>query len=175
VAAPKWLTALGISEECLSKKGSAKEGRCRFSIRLHPGDKLWRVKVDGCWLSSTDGKKVDYMFWAETAAGKKLIFLVELKGQDFGSALQQIEHTLQRLCKNGDDHGIHAGIHHSSPGHDSPQLGGVRAYIILSSGRKVPQRLSRLEFIRKRYGVPIYRYEQQKEFDGLEGLVRAGL
>jgi len=161
---PEWLFALGIPAQCITSQSAAEEQGRRFTIRPRrgaDGDTIWRVAVDGCWLDGTV-KKVDYLFWGQTGAGRRLLLLVELKGQDFGKALAQIESTLQQLCKSAADHGIHTGTHVAAPGHDT-----VKAYVVLSRGKGVPLRQKERERIRLRYGVIVYPGEKRCEFDGL--------
>lgn len=172
MSAPQWLTALGIPEECVSNGSSAHEKGRRFSIRPRRGnqiDEIWRIQVDGCWMQD-DVKKVDYLFWGQSASGRRDILLVELKGQDFGKALQQIESTLRLICKRDGDNIIHTGAHQDAPPHDPPERGGVRAYVVLSSGRGVPQRLRERQRIQERYGVIVYPHEQRLEVNGLDAL-----
>jgi hypothetical protein len=172
VTAPEWLTALGIPEECISDVTSVTERTRRFSIRPRRGsgeDQIWCVQVDGCWIDDTV-KKVDYLLVGQSASGRKVIVLVELKGQDFGKALEQIESTLQFFCKQSPDNIIHRGLHRDSQGHDAPGRGGVRAHVVLSRGKSVPQRAHRREKIRKRYGVIVYTHKQDAQFDGLDSL-----
>ena len=167
--APQWLRALEIPDVCISQASSAREGRRRFVIHLREGDQIWRVKMDGCWLTSSSEKKVDYLFWGSSALGRKVILLVELKGKHFGKALEQIESTLQRICKRADGRGIHTGAHQESPGHGLHKQ-GVQAYVVLSKGKGVPQRRLERERIRKRYGVLVHPKSQRLEVNGLDAL-----
>ena len=168
--ASQWLTALGIPEDCVSASSSAREGKRSFSIHPRPGDQIWRVKVDGCWLQSGDAKKVDYLFWVQSTSGQRAVLLIELKGKAFGEALKQIESTLQQICKRTVDRGIHTGSHQDSPGHSPHNAGGVRAYVVLSKGKGVPQRQRDRERIRQRYGVPVHPKSQRLEVNGLDAL-----
>jgi hypothetical protein len=171
MSAPKWLIALGIPEDCIAQKSSAEERGCRFSIHPRRGEIIWRVRVDGCWLPSGDSKKVDYLFWGQSAAERAVVLLVELKGEDFGKALQQIKSTLEQLCKKADGMGIHTGVHRASPGHAPLAAGGVRAYVVLSKGRGVPQRQQEREYLRKQYGVILVHKERRFEIDGIEAIL----
>ena len=174
MSAPEWLKALGIPESCISQHSSAKEGKCSFTIdRQKLGgtrDEIWRVKVDNCWLPGAGEKKVDYLFWGQSVSGCKVVMLVELKGGHFGKALQQIESTLQRLCKQADGKGIHTDNHRSSPGHDQHDTGGVRAYVVLSKGRGVRQRQHAQERIRQCYGVRVHASTQVLRVEGIDAL-----
>jgi len=164
VNVPEWLLAVGIPAQCITPQSAAEEQGRRFIIRPRrdvDGDTIWRVRVDGCWLNH-DVAKVDYLFWGQTGAGRRLLLLVELKGQDFGKALAQIESTLQLLCKRSADRGIHTGAHLAAPGHDT-----VKAYVVLSRGKGVPLRQRERERIRRRYGVIVVPVERRCEFDGL--------
>ena len=170
MTSPKWLTTLGIPETCIARKSSAEEHTRRFSIHPQPGDIIWRVKADGCWLQSTGEKKVDYLFWGQSAKGRKAILLVELKGEDFGKALQQIKSTLDQLCKRADGEGIHTGAHRISPGHDPLATGGVLACVVLSKGKGVPQRQRERERLRQRYGVLVRTGERHFEVNGVDAI-----
>lgn len=99
------------------------------------------------------------------------MILVELKGADYGKALEQIESTLQQLCKRGGNDILHTQTRSNSPGHDLPQNGGVRAFVILSRGKGVPQRLKKRLSLQKRYGIIIQHSEQRLEADGLDELL----
>jgi len=167
--APQWLRALEIPDACISQASSAREGRRRFVIHLREGDQIWRVKMDGCWLTSSSEKKVDYLFWGSSALGRKVIILVELKGKHFGKALEQIESTLQRTCKRADGRGIHTGAHQESPGHDLHQE-GVQAYVVLSKGKGVRKRLRERERIRQRYGIRVYPKSQRFDINNIDAL-----
>jgi hypothetical protein len=167
---PEWLAVLGIPEGCISSQSSATERGLSFTIHRQEGDQIWRVRVDDCWLKSGDEKKVDYLFWGQSTSGRKVILLVELKGQNFGKALEQIESTRQHLCKRADHGGVHTGLHQASPGHDLPVADGVRAYVVLSKGRGVPQRQRERERIRKRYGVLVRPKSRRLEINGIEAL-----
>jgi hypothetical protein len=167
-APPEWLTALGIASPCISNNSSANERGRSFSIRPLPGDVVWRVHVDGCWVIGRE-RRVDYLFWARSSTGRRRILLVELKGKDFGSALQQVEASLQQLCKKADGHGIHTGVHQTSPGHDLHEQ-GVRAYVVLSKGKGVPQRQSEKERLRRRYDVIVIQQSQRMEVIGVDAL-----
>jgi hypothetical protein len=170
MSAPAWLTTLGIPEGCIARKSSAEEHTRRFSIRSQPGDIVWRVKVDEGWLQSGGDKRVDYLFWGQSASGRKVILLVELKGENFGKALLQIESTLDRLCKRADGNGIHIGPHLHSPGHALLAEGGVRAYVVLSKGKGVPLRLKEQELLRKRYGVFVRTGERHLDVKGIDAV-----
>ena len=96
--------------------------------------------------------------------------MVELKGKDFGTALQQIEASLQHLCKLADGQGIHMGNHRLSPGHDRHDRAGVRAYVILSKGKGVPLRQTERARLSKQYGVIVHPYSQRLEVKGVDAL-----
>lgn len=167
---PQWITGLGIPEECVSEASSAEEKGRRFSVAPAAGDQVWRVHVDGCWLKDNEHKRVDYLFFGESASGRKMLLLVELKGQDFKTALQQIESTLQRLCKRSAENCVHHGAHKQAPGHDGLRSGAVRAFVVLSRGKGVPQRGREREKLRKKYGVLVHPRERQISATGLDNL-----
>jgi hypothetical protein len=165
VSVPAWFRVIGIPEACVEKRSSCEENGRSFSVTPEKFDEIWRVTVDGCWLDE-DQQKVDYLFWVKSKSGKKAIVLVELKGGDYGKALSQIDNTLRILCKNSHGNIIHAGPHQASPGHNPVRDNGVQAYVVLSQGhdasartsthgRKIPQRLSKLEGIRQKYRVRV--------------------
>jgi len=96
--------------------------------------------------------------------------LVELKGKDFGKALEQIESTLQLLCKRAAGNIVHTAASSNAPGHDSPEKGGVRAFVILSKGIGVRQRMTERQRLQQRYGVIVYPYGRWLQADGLNAL-----
>lgn len=167
---PDWLLRLNIPEDCISSQSAVKEKGKVFVITPQQGDEVWQVKLDGCWWFESNKKKVDYLFWVGSASGKKLILLVELKGNKFGVVLDQIESTLNFLCKKGLNQGIHSGIHHDSPGHNAVCHQGVHAYAILSSGRNIPQRLREREKIRPKYGVVVHPKTKKLAVKGVDQL-----
>jgi hypothetical protein len=167
---PKWLTALGIPEECISRNSSAAEHGRSFAIQRRKGDKVWCIKLDDCWWRDSTAKKVDYLFWVQSSSAKKAVLLIELKGKNFGAALEQVVSTLQKLCKKSDGKGIHTGPHNASPGHDLLTEGGVRAYVVTSGG--VSQRQSERERIRKQYGILVYTHTQRFQFDSVDALLQ---
>ena len=170
MSAPGWFEEIGIPRDCVFQRSSARERGRSFSITPQRGDEIWCVRVDGCWLQDDTGKRVDYLFWGQSAAGSRLILLVELKGQDFGTALEQIESTLGRFCKEADGDTVHTGDHRASPGHDAHRSGGVRAFVVLSKGRGVPQYTRKREALRRKYGVVVYHHERKFEAHGLDSL-----
>jgi hypothetical protein len=113
---------------------------------------------------------VDYLFWGRSQSGRRVLLLVELKGKNFGKALEQIESTLRALCKQGGRKGIHQGNYTSEIGHEPPEDGGVKAFVVLSSGRGVPQRFAQRRKIQKEYDVIVYESENILEFDGLDAI-----
>jgi hypothetical protein len=119
---------------------------------------IWRIKIDDCWLGGADERKVDYLFWSTNKLGKERLSLVELKGENFGDALEQIESTLRRLYGN------------------KPALrqfaaqGGICVYVILSKGKGVPQNLNRIAKIKKDFDVIVRPKSQRLELDGVAGL-----
>jgi hypothetical protein len=156
---------MGIPESCVDRRSSCVEKGRSFSVVPSSSDEIWRVKVDHCWFDDTQ-KKVDYLFWIKASSGNKAIILVELKGSDYGKALQQIENTLRLLCKYSHRNIIHTGSHKDSPGHNLINHKGIQAYVVLSQGheassrrtrrgRKIPQRSSQLERIRQKYHVRV--------------------
>jgi hypothetical protein len=168
MSVPDWMSALNIPAACVSNRTVVEENKRRFSVSPRRGqvkDKVWSVHIDGCWLNSADGKKVDYLFWIDGTDGRTIVLLVELKGQNYKKALQQIEATLQRLCKLADSQGVHTGAHHSAPKHFAPASGGVRAYVILSRGNEVAIQQAYAERLRRRYGVIVVPRSQQFEID----------
>jgi len=170
MSVPDWLKALGIPEECIAQSSSASEKGRSFSIRPRQGDQIWRVHVDDCWVQDNNEKRADYLFWGESATGRKVVILVELKGKQFGKALEQIEAMLERLCKKADGKGIHNGQHHPGLKHDQHNRGGVRVYVVLSKGEKVAQRQAALARIQQKYGIVVHPKSVRIEVDGLDNL-----
>ena len=114
-------------------------------------------------------------------SGQRAIILVELKGSKYGQALDQIESTLQLLCKYSTTNLVHTGPHQVSPGHDHIADKGVQAYVVLSTGRqasrtttrrgrKIPQRLSKLERIRHKYQVRVQPKTNRFSVRGVDAL-----
>jgi len=147
---PSWFDKLKIPSDCITKKSSAKEQQSSFAIQPAPNDQIWRVKVDGCWLQDKDGRKVDYLFWGQSQTHWQVTLLVELKGRDYGSALQQIEATLLRL-----------GQHYE---------GALQAHVILSKGTGVPLRQREVERLRKVYKIRVYPHTIRFECKHLDAL-----
>ncbi|MBN1318703.1 MAG: hypothetical protein JXA42_24695 [Anaerolineales bacterium] len=144
-----------------------------FSIRPKRGDIIWRIHVDGCWLqSSNPEKRVDYLFWTKSANGVRRVILLELKGQGIGKALDQIDSTLQRLCKRKSTNQIHRGQHQRSPGHDPVSQGGVLAVVVHTAGRGVPQRLKEIERLREIFGIRVHMHKNRFSVNGLDALPR---
>lgn len=170
MSVPEWLKALGIPEECISGTTSAAEKGRSFSIRHEEGDQIWRVHVDNCWVKDNNEKRVDYLFWGESATGHKVVILVELKGKQFGKALEQVEVTLERLCKKADGRGIHNGNNHLPLKHDQLNRRGVRVYVILSKGEQVTQHQIDLRRIQKKYGIVVRHTSVRLEVNGLDKL-----
>jgi len=173
MSAPEWLLDLGFPADCISNKSSASEKSRKFSITPNRGDIIWRVHVDGGWLQSSDPeKRVDYLFWTQSAVGVRRIILVELKGQEIGKALEQIDSTLRRLCKRVSTNQVHNSNHNRSPGHDPVSQGGVVAVIVHTAGRGVPQRSSYIERLRSKYGIRVHMHKNKYSTHGLDSLPR---
>lgn len=160
----EFCTHLGISSACVTNSTSASENKRTFTIERRPGDQVWRLKVDHCWLHDHDGAKTDYLFWCQSANGQKYILLVELKGKNFGHALEQIEAMLLRLCKKSADNIVHRRPdHHATPGHDLTGAGGIRAFAVLSNGSQIQSNQKEIARIRKQYNVIIDTKSVKKE------------
>lgn len=170
MSVPGWLLALGIPENCITGNSSAEENKRRFSIRPQAGDEIWCVKVDNGWITDNTHRKVDYLFWGQSKSGRRVVLLVELKGSNFRQAIRQIESTLQQLCKNSEDGGIHTGNHRNSPGHGTHSQGGVQAYVVLSKGPGVAQSQTEIRRIQKSHGVRVILRGQRFEANGLDAL-----
>lgn len=147
-AGQEWLTALGVPAGCIEAKTAAREKHCSFHLVASSGMQALRVRVDGCWLTSTEHRKVDYLFTADLTSGR-LCLLVELKGGKYGQALQQIEQTLRHL--------------ESLPAYRFDPPRHVRAYVVLSHGNQVPQYEKETERLRLRYGVRVQHKCKQAE------------
>ena len=155
---------LGVPDGCITNSTSASENKRTFTIERQPGDQVWRVKVDHCWLHDQDGAKTDYLFWCQSAGGQKYIFLVELKGRDFSHALEQIEAMLARLCRKVEGNLVHRRVdHRASPGHGLTSAGGVRAFAVLSQGGEVQTNQKEIARIRQRYNVVVHPKSVKKE------------
>jgi hypothetical protein len=55
-------------------------------------------------------------------------------------------------------------------GHDPVIGGGIRAYVVLSKGRGVPQRQRERERLRQQYGVLVRTSEQHLEVSGIDAV-----
>ena len=145
-----FLVRLGIPTQCVERRTSAEERGRHFSLRLEGGLVALRVRVDGCWLSGTEQRKVDYLFLAELSEQTLLCLLVELKGGHYGEALEQLAATLQHL--------------EALPPyrHQRPQR--LAAHIVLSHGNQIPRYQQRESQLRQRYGVQIRRSSQRGEY-----------
>lgn len=91
MACDKLRELLGGSAECYSVAGSASENGKRISFRKPANVSICRVKVDGCLITDNNQRKCDYLFGVDN----KQYFLVELKGQDLGTAVDQITNTFR--------------------------------------------------------------------------------
>jgi len=176
---PEWFILAGIPEVCVEKRSSCKENGRSFSIIPEKSDTIWRVSADSCWINKSR-KKVDYLFWVKSKSGKRAIILVELKGGSYGKALAQIDSTLQLLCKYSYGNIIHTGPYQKLPGHTPVKDSGIQIYVILSqghsaserrkSGRKIPQRFSKLEALRRKYRVRVMKKTKRFEVKGVDKL-----
>lgn len=156
MALPPLLAELGIPAACIDQRTHADEKGRSFVIRPQRDEVVWRIIVDRCWLKDFDGLRTDYLFWCSN--NQERFVLVELKGQDFGHALEQIASTLAYLYQR------------------KPELrqvaaqGGICAYVVLSKGQAVAQRLNEKARIQKRYGVIVRQKSQRFEINGIDGL-----
>ena len=160
---PDFCIQLGIPAGCISNSSIASENGRTFRIIMQRGDQVWRVKVDHCWLHERDGAKTDYLFWCQCATGQKYIFLVELKGKNFGQALEQTRAMLIRLCKRSSINIVHRGNYYASPGHRLTAYHGVSAYVVLSSGRDVGFNQTEIAKIRKEFNIIVRSKTNQRE------------
>ncbi len=170
-----YLRELGIPADCLVKRSSCSERGRGFSIEPQAEDEIWRVAVDGCWQK--ERRRVDCLFWARSGTGRQVVVLVELKGSNYGQALDQIESTLAWLCKLSPDEQIHERADQALK-HAAGGWNGVLAYVVLRTGRqvpgrrrKIPQRLSKLEKIRRRYRVRVRTRTGRLTVKGVDNLV----
>jgi hypothetical protein len=63
------------------------------SVNLDPRGKAIKIRVDGCLIKDT--KKCDCLYFYQHSPSKKYVFLVELKGKRYSTALEQIDCTLK--------------------------------------------------------------------------------
>jgi hypothetical protein len=80
--------------DCFSTATSAKEKGKQFILKNKSKSSVCKVKVDGCLITDMETKKCDYLFEVE---GGKAYFLVELKGTDVETAVEQIVTTFDIL------------------------------------------------------------------------------
>lgn len=86
-----WL-AKYFPEECLKRTTVARENKCE--LRLKESEDSCLLHVDGCWFTSNDFRKCDYiLFCFET----KRAFLAELKGNKFEEAEEQLVNVYMKL------------------------------------------------------------------------------
>lgn len=167
---PQWLLDLGIPASCIEQRSAAKEKGRNFSIAPMKGDTIWRIHMDDCWIKGHQSKRVDYLFWGQSSSGRNIVIVVELKGKQVGTALKQIEQTLQHLCKKSSERGIHTGKHHQAPRHDTHSKGGIKVYVVHSGGKNINQHQTEIERIRKRYGIRVHFFENRLSVKGLDKL-----
>ena len=149
---PQIVESLNIPDHCVSQSTAVTEQKRRFAIDRQPGDIIWCIRVDGCWLDSA-GKRVDYLFYGSVRSGKECLSLVELKGSDFCAALKQILNTVEHL------YNIKAELR---------QFAAARrltAYVVLSKGPGVRQRLKERRRIEKKYHIIVTPKGQQCELE----------
>lgn len=166
---PAWLLEIGIPANCISLQTSVGDNNARFRLKKAPGDEVWCVHVDGCWIAG-DRRKVDYLFYCSSGNGNRKVVLVELKGRHFTDALAQIRSTLRQLCKLGVRRGIHSGAHQNSPGHEATQSGGVCAYVILSKYRSTNLDQIEIKNIGKQFHVTVMPRSQLLSIRGVDRL-----
>jgi hypothetical protein len=144
MALPPWLIKLGVPEQCVERKSSASEHSRSIELKVPRDTLVLRVRVDNCWFSDSGDKKVDYLFCVQRAEDDWELILVELKGKDFGTALAQIERTLDRIGKL------------------PTRLRLCRAAVVLSNGNRVPSYAKQVEQLRRR-GILVTAKSQRLE------------
>ena len=138
---PEWMGALGVPARCTERLAAAQENQRRFKLEVAKNRTVWRVRVDGCWLRSMEQKKVDYLFCLEESSGGWKLILVELKGKDFGHALEQISQVVEFIKAQPTFH----------------QLGSqpIQAVVVLSNGNNVPAYQRERDRLRARHGIQV--------------------
>lgn len=89
------LNSPGLQAGCFSNSTVAEENKKKFVIHKPPGLSVCKVQVDGCLISSQQVRKCDYFFEVDT--NPKQFFLVELKGADVDSAVEQLVSTYDQI------------------------------------------------------------------------------
>lgn len=91
------IAVLGASDRknCFSTSTVAEENGKKFSLLNPARKKICKVKVDGCLITSQIIQKCDYMF--EVSGKPSKYFLVELKGGDVETAVDQILSTFKSV------------------------------------------------------------------------------
>lgn len=79
------------NEECFSNSNNAREKGKRFSIRNPEQKPICKVRVDDCLITDNTIKKCDYLF----GVNNNNYYLVELKGVDINTAIEQIVSTYE--------------------------------------------------------------------------------
>lgn len=144
------LRGLAVPEACIASKTAAEEHRRSFRLLLAKGQPALRVRVDGCWLSAQQGRKVDYLFLVDLPGDVLLYILVELKGGHYGEALEQLKAMLVYLDAQKTYHQVH------------PRQ--LVAYVVLSHGNQVGRYQAQEMQLRRRYGIEIRRTSQRGEY-----------
>jgi hypothetical protein len=144
---PEWMGALGVPARCIERLAAAQENQRRFKLEVAKNRTVWRVRVDGCWLRSMEQKKVDYLFCLEESSGGWKLILVELKGKDFGHALQQISQTVEFIK--------------AQPMFRQLACKSIEAVVVLSSGNRVPDYQKERNLLRSRHNVKVIAKSKQ--------------
>lgn len=145
-----FLRRLGIPQECVEQRSAAEERGRHFGLRLEKGQVALRVRVDGCWFSGTEHRRVDYLFLADLSEQTLLCLLVELKGGHYGEALEQLASTLKYL--------------EEQPPYRQQRPQRLVAHIVLSHGNQIPRYQQKESQLRQRYGVQIGRSSRRGEY-----------
>jgi hypothetical protein len=84
-------TLLNGNMVCFSNSSSANELGKRFTFRNPEQKPICRVKIDDCYITDGAIKKCDFLF----EVGGDHYYLVELKGTDIATAIEQIVNTFE--------------------------------------------------------------------------------
>lgn len=153
---PPLLNELGIPEDCVNQTASAQEKGRSFVINRQQDEVVWRIMVDHCWLRDSERPRVDYLFLGINH--RECLVLVELKGKNFGHALEQIASALAHLYE------LKPALRQVAA------QGGLSAYVVMSKGQGVSRRFNEIAKIAKKYHVIVHPKSQRHEINGVSRL-----
>jgi hypothetical protein len=142
-------------DDYIFQKTAISENGKSFSFTKKREEKAFLIEFDNLFrFNKRKEKRVDAIFITSDINNVVKIILVELKGIDIKSALEQIESTLSIFSNNSQPH---------KQFKDKFRTFGMpkvkRAYIIHKNFRALPQYLSNISKIQEKYSVVIKKHE----------------